>query len=646
MCSAIGFPMVAGPILRWVAIAMLLLPVLCFPAQGLDNGVLVVPATAASLISGSDEATCSHGKPPAEHRANEPGGILGKAIAQDLTLHAHPSGEAAGQAPVVYGAPIPPELPGWPQPTAGDVLVTPRVGDIDNDGDMEVLACDSQGYVYAWNHDGIPVAGWPIGVQSMLTCPTALGDLDNDGDLEIVVPTANGNRVYAWHHDGTPVSGWPVIAGGGGGSASCAATIEDLDGDGYRDVIVGSISSHVYAWDRFGVSLPGWPQPTQDLVWCRAPAVADIDDDGDLEVVVGDMAAKVYIWHHDGSTAAGWPIQTGGGSGGVRPAPVLADIDGDNDLEIFACSWADHRVNAWHHDGAPVSGWPVTIPGSYGMVATPAVGGLDGSPGLEIVVATYSNAYIQALHVDGTVLPGWPIHMSGYSINSSFAMADVDGDGDQEILIGSQDNNLYAWHHDGSVVEGFPLPTGDSIVSSPTAADVDLDGDMELTIGSYDNLVHIWDLESAYAELDIEWTTQFHDNRHTNLYVPRGPSAVAFDSRRAAPVGNRIALRLTPNPFRGETVLHYDMGAADQTAATMGTIRAAIYDADGRLVRVLAGRGHAGGMRGSAGHSLFWDGRDQVGRPVPSATYFAVLRATGSDGRGSRSAPEKVIRLH
>ncbi len=559
---------------------------------------------------------------------------------QDATILTDLSNGTSSGLSATSGLFNPPELPGWPQPTTGSPLATPRIGDIDNNGDLEVLVTDNQGYVYAWNHDGSPVTGWPIYIPIMITSPVTLGDMDNDGDLEIVLPTADMNRVYAWHHDATPVTGWPVVAGTTGGSASCSATIADLNNDGYNDVIVGSISSHLYAWDRFGTSLPGWPQPTEGIVWCRAPAVADLDHDGDLEIVIGDMSAKVYVWHHDGSMAAGWPILTGAGTGGVRPAPVVADIDNDNDLEIFACSWTDRRVNAWHHDGSPVAGWPVTIPGNYGMVSTPAIGDLDDSPGLEIMIATYNGSYVQALHTDGTSLPGWPIYMSGQTINSSFAMADIDDDGKQEVLIGSQDNCLYAWNHDGSPANGFPLSTGGSIISSPTVADVDLDGDMELAVGSYDNMVHIWDLEYTYTEANIEWPTQFHDNRHTNLYLPPGSSGVMYNYEKVAPGGNNIDFYLTPNPFSEGTTLRCNLMSTDRTALNIDQIRAVIYDTGGRLIRTLSSNTQC-----SSTNSLFWDGLNHRGVRVPSGIYYVMLHASDSSGHELGSCLRKSIRL-
>ena len=85
-----------------------------------------------------------------------------------------------------------------------------------------------------------------------------------------------------------------------------------------------------------------------------------------------------------------------------------------------------------------------------------------------------------------------------------------------------------------------------------------------------------------------------------------------------------ISLSASPNPFRTQTTVRFDLPASAEVALT-------VFDAAGRRVRrVIAGAPAAAGP-----HSVSWDGRDDAGRPLTSGVYFWVLRA-GEVSRTSR----------
>jgi hypothetical protein len=94
----------------------------------------------------------------------------------------------------------------------------------------------------------------------------------------------------------------------------------------------------------------------------------------------------------------------------------------------------------------------------------------------------------------------------------------------------------------------------------------------------------------------------------------------------AEPVAVRLAAAW-PNPTRGETHLAFEL-------AEPGLVRLLIYDAGGRLVRVLHDA-TAGAGRSEA----FWDGRDERGAPVATGVYFARLEV------GSVTAHRKIAVL-
>jgi hypothetical protein len=397
-----------------------------------------------------------------------------------------------------------PSQPGWPQTTGDNVDSSPALGDIDGDGDVEVVVGSWDDKVYAWHHDGLLVAGWPQTAGSDVYSSPALGDIDGDGDIEVVV--GSRYKVHAWHHDGLLVAGWPQTTGS---TVDSSPALGDIDGDGDIEAVVGSRDDKVYAWHHDGSLVAGWPQTTGSAVY-SSPALGDIDGDGDIEAVVGSNDKKVHAWHHNGSDVTGWPKTTGSY---VSSSPALGDIDGDGDLEVVVGS-SDDKVHAWHHNGSDVTGWPQTT-GST-VDSSPALGDIDGDGDIEVVVGS-SDDKVHAWHHNGALVTGWP-KTTGGGVSSSPALGDIDGDGDLEIMVGSRDDKVYAWHHDGSLVAGWPQTTGYYVESSPALGDIDGDGDIEVVVGSWDDKVYVWDCSGFYNPSNIEWGTFHHDVRRTGLY--------------------------------------------------------------------------------------------------------------------------------
>jgi hypothetical protein len=105
---------------------------------------------------------------------------------------------------------------------------------------------------------------------------------------------------------------------------------------------------------------------------------------------------------------------------------------------------------------------------------------LDGD--LEVLAGSTDNLF-RVWRQDGTLMPGWPIDVGGV-VETKAAAADLDGDGDLEILISVKNGPLRVYHHDGTVLDGWPRTSGVIYAFiSPTVCDLDGDGRLEVMIG-------------------------------------------------------------------------------------------------------------------------------------------------------------------
>ncbi|MDM8518552.1 DUF4842 domain-containing protein [Anaerolineales bacterium HSG6] len=349
-----------------------------------------------------------------------------------------------------------------------------------------------------------------------------VADLNGDGAAEIVIGNLLTSQVELYNAQQEMMSGWPRTVGG---TIKATAALADLDHDGSLEVLVGAGDGKLYAWHATGEAVSGWPVTLQaDFRVLAQPAIADLDSDGQLDIVVPLSDGKLYALNADGSAKSGWPVSLGElaekfDSQVINSSPRVADLDGDGSLEIVVGS-TDKNLYVLNSNGS--LRW--TYPTGDMIFSTPAVADFDvASAGLEIAFGS-GDSYVYLLDSMGNRL--WK-RSTGWTVRSSPTAGDLDGDGDLEIVIGSDDDKLWVMHHDGKLLAGWPQATQADIFSSPVLGDIDGDGQLEVVVGSDDAHVHAWHADGSTVD---EWP------KATELSVKGSPALANLDEDTALEV--------------------------------------------------------------------------------------------------------------
>ncbi|MBC8415405.1 MAG: VCBS repeat-containing protein, partial [Candidatus Cloacimonetes bacterium] len=130
------------------------------------------------------------------------------------------------------------DVPGWPQ-YVGETgaLKSPVIYDLDNDGSLEIILGQRlypNGHVLVFNSDGTTYLGWPQSLDYMCVATPSVGDVDNDGEIEICA--VSFYSVFLWDKDGVTKPGWPKLNVAGGMSYA-QPVFADLDDDGDMEIL-------------------------------------------------------------------------------------------------------------------------------------------------------------------------------------------------------------------------------------------------------------------------------------------------------------------------------------------------------------------------------------------------------------------------
>ncbi len=221
---------------------------------------------------------------------------------------------------------------------------------------------------------------------------------------------------------------------------------------------------------------------------------------------IGDVNGEIrrtYYVHSDPSLVKGFPIFVGDGGEG---SPKMADIDGDGVRElIYPTAGGDLHVLRVTSDGPQnLPGFPFRADFMDGLKAAPA----DPAEPSYLGAPAYQSGGVD---VD--------LGRESFS-NFAPAIADLDGDGDNDIVMVSYAGTIYVINGEGALLPGWPkrLPRIPSCsldpenpttvpcmstesriargsMAAPVLEDMDLDGKLDIIVSAFDGHIYVFDAE-------------------------------------------------------------------------------------------------------------------------------------------------------
>jgi FG-GAP-like repeat/Secretion system C-terminal sorting domain len=356
------------------------------------------------------------------------------------------------------------------------------LGDIDNDGDMDILGWKSVDNEF---HAFLQTDGewefWLPGFEIDFVVGTlAVIDIDADGDNDIVVgehyrEIPGSHQAYVFEFDNGI---WNRLVSDTGLPATHMVVV-DFDFDGDDDCVMWSTIDYTIYWlewvnGNFVVHIVTSEQFSES--GRGSLDVADIDFDGDSDIVVGSNENVTMLINDNGE----WVVETIENEyvAGIDKC-MFENVDDDEDWEIIASN--GYGVDCWDFDGFAWDRTRIIEQWAFYNIST---SDMDNDGDADILGTISGPSYIPWFENDDG---DWEYHavMSDAGALLNLQSIDMDGDGDQDIISEASSLIMFYENLPGDSLNRHELPVDIPRMRFLRYADFDNDGDYDFVTFDY-----------------------------------------------------------------------------------------------------------------------------------------------------------------
>jgi hypothetical protein len=327
--------------------------------------------------------------------------------------------------------------------------------DLDNDIDIITAATEDNQVIWWRNNGGSPLSWTKIIIASNFFGAKSVyaGDIDGDGDNDIVACASDAAQIAIWINTGTNQLTFEKQVVRNNYLWAHEVYLTDIDSDGDLDILAASSSlNQISLFTNLGGSPIIWEEKIigDNFTQAKSVTAGDIDNDGLVDIAAASLLENQIAWWKNNSDNS-WTKQIISSSFAGAHRVQLVDIDKDGWLDILASGWYANEIAWWKNSGGTHITWSKQIIGSNFMRTCVAYSiDIDNDGNNDVIGTAQDGDHVAVWINDG----GQPISWTKLVIDNNFDRVwplhanDLDNDGDIDIIAGSghQGNDEIRWY--------------------------------------------------------------------------------------------------------------------------------------------------------------------------------------------------------